>query len=127
IVFGALAGFFPMSINVISAGAEVKQSQLLLARAMGYGRMQTYRKVVFPAMLPALSSGLFYACNSSMMGIFIVELALARHGLGALVEDLATTFQTADLYAAVILTASIAIAVNMALWHAARYFGRWRA
>jgi hypothetical protein len=36
------------------------------------------------------------------------------------------TFQTADLYAAVLLTASIAVAVNLALWYGARYFGRWR-
>jgi ABC-type nitrate/sulfonate/bicarbonate transport system permease component len=62
-----------------------------------------------------------------MMGIVIVELALARHGLGVVVHSYAITFQTADLYAAVILTASITVAINMALWYMARYFGRWRA
>jgi ABC-type nitrate/sulfonate/bicarbonate transport system permease component len=126
IVFGALSGFFPMIVNVVTAAAEVKQNQIWLAKAMGYGRFQIYRKVIFPAMLPVLSSGLFYACNASMMGVFIVELSLARNGLGAFVHDLAMTFQTADLYAAVFLTASIAVAVNMALWYTARYFGRWR-
>jgi len=25
-----------------------------------------------------------------------------------------------------LLTASITVAINMALWYAARYFGRWR-
>jgi NitT/TauT family transport system permease protein len=127
IVFGALSGFFPMIVNVMTASSEVKQNQIWLAKAMGFGRLQIYRKVIFPAMLPVLSSGLFYACNASMMGVFIVELSLARNGLGAFVHDLAMTFQTADLYAAVLLTASIAVAVNMALWYTARYFGRWRA
>lgn len=127
IVFAALSGFFPMVINVVTAASEVRQNQIWLARTMGYGRIAVYRKVVFPAMLPTLASGLFYACNASMMGVFIVEMALARNGLGAVVHDLANTFQTADLYAAVLLTASIAVAVNMALWYAARYFGRWRA
>jgi hypothetical protein len=28
--------------------------------------------------------------------------------------------------AAVLLTASITVAINMALWYTARYFGRWR-
>jgi NitT/TauT family transport system permease protein len=126
IVFGALSGFFPMVVNVTTAAGEVKPNQILLAKAMGFGAFQIFRKVTLPAMLPVLVSGLFYACNASMMGVFIVELALARHGLGALVHDLAVTFQTADMYAAVVLTASITVAINMALWYAARYFGRWR-
>jgi ABC-type nitrate/sulfonate/bicarbonate transport system permease component len=126
IVFGALSGFFPMVINVMTATGEVKPNQILLAKAMGFNRLQIYRKVIFPAMLPVLTSGLFYACNASMMGVFIVELALARHGLGAFVHDLAMTFRTADMYAAVVLTASITVTINMALWYAARYFGRWR-
>ena len=126
IVFGALSGFFPMVINVMAAGGEVKPNQVLLAKAMGFGPLRIFRKVTLPAMLPVLISGLFYACNASMMGVFIVELALARQGLGAVVHDLAVTFQTADMYAAVLLTASITVAINMALWHAARYFGRWR-
>jgi ABC-type nitrate/sulfonate/bicarbonate transport system permease component len=127
IVFGALSGFFPMIVNVVTAASQVPQNKIWLAKAMGYGRFQIYRKVIFPAMLPVLSSGLFYACNAAMMGVFIVELALARNGLGAFVHDLAMTFQTADLYAAVLLTASIAVAVNLVLWYGARYFGRWRA
>ncbi len=126
IVYGALSGFFPMIVNVAAAAQEVKQNQVQLARAMGYGRLAIFRKVMLPAMLPVLSSGLFYACNASLMGVFIVELALARHGLGALVHDFAMTFRTAELYAAVVLTASIAVVINMAFWYAARYFGRWR-
>ena len=126
IVFGALSGFFPMIVNVMAATGEIKPNQILLAKAMGYGRIEIGRKVMFPAMLPVLSSGLYYACNASMTGVFIVEAALARHGLGAVVHDYAMTFQTADLYAAVVLTASIAAAINLALWYAARYFGRWR-
>lgn len=126
IVFGALSGFFPMIINVMAAASEVKPNQLLLAKAMGFGRLQTFRKVTLPSMLPVLSSGFYYACNASMMGIFIVELALARRGLGVVVHGYAITFKTAELYAAVIVTASITVIINMALWYMARYFGRWR-
>jgi ABC-type nitrate/sulfonate/bicarbonate transport system permease component len=77
-------------------------------------------------MLPVLSSGLFYACNAAFMGVFIVELALSRFGMGAMIHDLAVTFRTAELYAAVILTAATTVVINMALWSLARYFSRWR-
>ena len=126
VIFGALSGFFPMIVNVMAASSEVKPNQLLLARALGYGKLAILRKVTLPAMLPVLSSGMFYACNAAMMGVFIVELGIARRGLGVVVHGYAVTFQTADLYAAVILTASITVAINMALWYLARYFGRWR-
>lgn len=127
IVYGALSAFFPMIVNVMAASLEVKPNQLLLAKAMGCGRVQTFTKVVFPAMLPVLSSGCFYACNAALMGVFIVELALSRYGMGALVHDLAMTFRTAELYAAVLLTAAITVTINMALWYVARHFSRWRA
>jgi len=60
------------------------------------------------------------------MGVFIVELRIARQGLGVAVQGYAMTFQTPNLYAAVILTASITVAINMVLWYLARYFGHWR-
>ena len=126
IIFGALSGFFPMIVNVMAASAEAKPNQILLARAMGYGRLAILRKVTLPAMLPVLSSGMFYACNAAMMGVFLVELGIARQGLGVVVHGYAVTFQTADLYAALLLTASITVAINMALWYMARYFGQWR-
>jgi len=126
IIFGALSGFFPMIVNVMAASAEIKPNQIMLARAMGFAPLDILRKVTIPAMLPVLSSGMFYACNAAMMGVFIVELRIARQGLGVVVQGYSMTFQTPDLYAAVMLTASITVAINMALWYLARYFGDWR-
>jgi NitT/TauT family transport system permease protein len=34
IVFGALSGFFPMIVNVVTAASEVPQNQIWLAKAM---------------------------------------------------------------------------------------------
>jgi ABC-type nitrate/sulfonate/bicarbonate transport system permease component len=126
ITYAALSGFFPMIINTMAAVQEVKPNQVLIAKAMGYNKLQIYRKVIFPSMLPVLTTGLFYACHSSMTGIFIMEMALARFGLGAMVYSLAVTFRTGELYAGVVLTASITIIINVALWSVARYFSKWR-
>jgi NitT/TauT family transport system permease protein len=127
IVYGALSAFFPMVVNVSAASREVKPAYFTLARAMGYTKLQTYLKIVLPAMLPVLTSGLFYACNAALMGVFIVELVLARFGIGAFVRTLAITFRTQELYAAIILTSMITVIINMLLWSLARRFSRWRA
>jgi ABC-type nitrate/sulfonate/bicarbonate transport system permease component len=127
VIYGALSAFFPMVLNVSAASQEVKPAQVTLARAMGYSGFQTYRKVILPAMIPVLTSGLFYACNAALMGVFIVELVLARYGVGAFVRDLATTFRTPELYAAIILVSLITVIINMSLWALARHFSKWRA
>ena len=127
VVYGALSAFFPMVLNVSAASQEVKPTQITLARAMGYSGLQTYRKVILPAMIPVLTSGLFYACNAALMGVFIVELVLARYGVGAFIRDLATTFRTPELYAAIVLVSLITVIINMSLWALARHFSKWRA
>ena len=127
VIYGALSAFFPMVLNVSAASQEVKPAQITLARAMGYSGLQTYRKVILPAMVPVLPSGLFYACNAALMGVFIVELVLARSGVGAFVRDLATTFRTPELYAAIVLVSLITVIINMSLWALARHFSKWRA
>jgi ABC-type nitrate/sulfonate/bicarbonate transport system permease component len=127
VIYGALSAFFPMVLNVSAASQEVKPAQITLARAMGYSGLQTYRKVILPAMIPVLTSGLFYACNAALMGVFIVELVLARYGVGAFIRDLATTFRTAELYAAIVLVSLITVIINMSLWALARHFSKWRA
>ena len=126
IVYGALSAFFPMVVNVSAASREVKPAHVTLARAMGYSKSQIYLKIVLPAMLPVLTSGLFYACNAALMGVFIVELVLARFGIGAFVRTLAITFRTPELYAAIILTSLITVIINMVLWSLARRFSQWR-
>ena len=113
-----------MIVNVMAATGEIKPNQILLAKAMGYGRIES-AEMMFPAMLPVLSSGLYYACNAS------ITVSHRRGGAGAPRSRRGSSrlrhgFQTAELYAAVVLTASIAAAINLALWYAARYFGRWR-
>jgi len=127
VIYGALSAFFPMVLNVSAASQEVKPTQITLARAMGYSGLQTYRKVILPAMIPVLTSGLFYACNAALMGVFIVELVLARYGVGAFIRDLATTFRTPELYAAIVLVSLITVIINMSLWTLARHFSKWRA
>ena len=126
IIYGILSGFFPMVINTMAGVLEVKPSYIIAARSMGYSTLQIYRKVVLPSMLPVIASGLFLCSVHAMIGVFIMEMALARIGLGALIYQLAVTFRTGELYAVILLTASITLIINGALWYVSREFGKWR-
>jgi ABC-type nitrate/sulfonate/bicarbonate transport system permease component len=127
IIYAMISGFFPMIINTMAGVSEVKPSYIIAARSMGYSTFQIYRKVVFPSMLPVLSSGLFLCSVHTMMGVFIVEMALARIGLGALIYQMAVTFRTGELYAVIVFTACITLIINGTFWYISREFSKWRA
>jgi NitT/TauT family transport system permease protein len=126
IIYGAISGFFPMIINTLAGVSEVKPSYIVAARSMGYSTFQIYYKVVFPAMLPVISSGLFLCSVQTLIGIFIMEMALSRFGLGALIYQMAVTFRSGELYAAIVFTAAITLIINGTFWYISRELGKWR-
>jgi ABC-type nitrate/sulfonate/bicarbonate transport system permease component len=126
IIYAMIAGFFPMIINTISGVVEVKPIYIVYARSMGYSTFQIYRKVIFPAMLPVISSGLFLSSVLTLMGVFVVEMAFFRIGLGALINDLAVALRTGELYAVILITATISFIINGAFWYISRRFSKWR-
>jgi ABC-type nitrate/sulfonate/bicarbonate transport system permease component len=126
IIYAMIAGFFPMIINTISGVVEVKPIYIVYARSMGYSNFQIYRKVIFPAMLPVITSGLFLSSVLTLMGVFVVEMAFFRIGLGALINDLAVAFRTGELYAVILITAIISFIINGTFWYISRRFNKWR-
>lgn len=126
IIYGMVSGFFPMIINVISGVVEIKPIYIVCARSMGYSTFQIYRKVILPAMLPVICSGLFLSSVLTLMGVFVVEMAFFRIGLGALIYDLSTSFRTGELYATILITAALSFIVNGVFWYISRRFGKWR-
>ena len=126
IIFGMISGFFPMIINTIAGVSEVNPKYIIAARSMGYSTIQIYYKVVFPSILPVISSGVFLCSVQTMIGVFIMEMALARTGLGALIYQMAVTFRTGELYAVIVITATITLIINGAFWYVSQGFSKWR-
>lgn len=126
VAFGLLSGFFPIAVNTMAGVREVKPSYITAARAFGCSTLQIFRKVVVPGMLPVLSSGLFLGSVGVMTGVFIMEMIMARTGIGALIFSLAINFRPGELYAVVLITASVTLAINGSLWLLSRELGKWR-
>jgi NitT/TauT family transport system permease protein len=125
-VFAFSLGVFPVLLNVIAGARMVDPTLVVAARSMGATRTAVFWKVVLPASLPSVITGLRVGMTQTVLGVLLAELYAANTGLGYYVALYSQTFKPARLFALFFLVAAIAIAVNEALRWLERRAGRWR-
>ena len=111
VVVVALVCFFPIAINMADGLRATDPEHVALLRVMGAGRGQIFRTVRLPSALPSFFSGLKIAVTYSVIGAIISEWIGASRGLGIYMIRSAGAFRTAQLFAAIIVTSLLSIAL----------------
>ncbi len=97
------------------------------ARVLGLSPVTTFRKVVFPAALPTIFTGIRIAGAAAILVLIAAEMIGATAGLGYLINYSQYNFLIPQMYAAIITTTALGLAVNYGLVAIERRFSRWRA
>jgi ABC-type nitrate/sulfonate/bicarbonate transport system permease component len=126
IVYGLLQGFFPICLLVAGGVRDIDRQPIVIARSMGATPAQIYRKVIFPAVLPAVLAGMRLGIVFCLLGVLVVEMFGGIRGMGFLLTTLANGFRAAELFAATALVSVLSIAVVLALEGLNRRLGHWR-
>ena len=121
------ACFFPILLNTISGVRSVDAQLLRSARVLGLSSYTTFRKVVFPAALPTIFTGIRIAGASAILVLIAAELVGATAGLGYLITYSQNNFLIPQMYAAILTTTAVGLLVNYGLIALERRFSRWRA
>ena len=121
------ACFFPILLNTISGVSSVDQQLLRSARVLGLSPVTTFRKVVFPAALPTIFTGVRIAGAAAILVLIAAEMIGATAGLGYLINYSQYNFLIPQMYAAILTTTAVGLAVNYGLVTLERRFSRWRA
>jgi ABC-type nitrate/sulfonate/bicarbonate transport system permease component len=100
---------FPVLINTYTGLANTEQNMIDVARSYGANRLQIFTKVRFPAALPFIIAGLRQGVARGLVGVVVAELFGARAGLGFLILVSAQTFDTAGLFAGVLILAGAGV------------------
>jgi ABC-type nitrate/sulfonate/bicarbonate transport system permease component/ABC-type nitrate/sulfonate/bicarbonate transport system substrate-binding protein len=119
------AAFFPVLLNTISGVKLVDRRLIEMARIFGASRTQVFRRVVVPAALPAIFVGLRLSATISLLLLVAAEMIGAKQGLGFLIINSQYNFDIPMMFAAIVLLASVGLAVNYALLFAQRRLCRW--
>ena len=121
------ACFFPVLLNTISGVASVDAQLLRTARVLGLSPVTTFRKVVVPAALPTIFTGVRIAGSVAILVLIAAEMVGANSGIGYLINYAQFNFLIPKMYAAILTASALGLAVNYTLVGIERRFSRWRA
>ncbi len=112
IAFAGLYGFLPTMLAT-SAGIQTIDPQLLLAaRSMGATLSQRVTRVVIPAAIPTVLSGLRVGGALVIVGVVVSEMLISSAGIGYLISRYRTILDSAHVFAGVLLVLAMAVAFN---------------
>jgi len=103
--------FFPIVVNTVDGFRSVDPDLVDLLRTMGATPRQIFTKVQVPTALPYLLSGTKIAIAVSVIGAVIGEWVGAQAGLGYLMVRSAAQFQTARVFAAILVLSAMGVAL----------------
>lgn len=112
VAFAYILSFFPIVLMTTQGVAHVDEVLVKAARSMGANRFTIFYKVIIPAALPIILSGVRTGLALCVTGVIVGEMLGGIRGLGVLIASAATLFQTAHYLVYVIIVIIIALAVN---------------
>ncbi len=127
IVVVFLFGFFDIFFSVRNGVRNVEAEFIEVARAYCIPERVMLTKVVVPAALPYVATGLRLGLLHGMVGVVLVGFFLENNGIGGLLYNEAQDFRIAGLFAALLSVALIGIAVNTTLSRVERRLAPWRS
>jgi NitT/TauT family transport system permease protein len=126
IVIIVYACAFPIVMNTITGVQTVDPLLVKSARSMGLGPLALFRRVILPAAVPTIFTGVRMAGSYAILVLVAAEMVGAKAGLGFLINYSQNNFAIPNMYAGILTISVIGIAVNAALVRLERHFSSWR-
>jgi NitT/TauT family transport system permease protein len=106
-----LVTFFPITVALLDGFASTPAERTELMRSMGASDGQVFRKLRWPTGLPGLFTGLRISATYAVVAAVIAEYVGATEGLGIWMQLSQRSFRTDLVFAAILLTAALSIAL----------------
>jgi ABC-type nitrate/sulfonate/bicarbonate transport system permease component len=124
--FIAYATFFPMFVTTVHGVAQLDTRLLRAAQSLGAGRRALFFRVILPAALPEILTGLRLGVALAFFVIVIAEFVGAERGLGYLINDGRNFFLVPQMLGAAVLLGLLGYAGNGAVRLLERRVLRWQ-
>ncbi|WP_268966689.1 ABC transporter permease [Paraburkholderia polaris] len=117
---------WPVVLNTVSGVRNVDPLLIRSALSMGLTPLQLCRKVVLPASVPTVFTGIRVAGAYSILVLIAAEMVGAKAGLGYLVNYSQFTFEIPKMYAGIVTLALLGLAFNHAVLLVERRLTAWQ-
>lgn len=126
VLLAAICVFFLVFLSTAAGVQEVDKELVDAARMMGAKRRDVALKVVLPASMSGLFTGLQIGIPYALIGAVIGELVASNRGLGFLISDSSATFNTNGVFSAILVLAVVAVILNSLVKLVSRKLNRWK-
>ena len=111
IIIAAVICFFPTLVNMIRGLDSASANEHELFHVLSSTRWETFWRLRFPRSLPMLFASLRIASATAVIGAIVGEWIGSDKGLGAMIIQATFNYQSDRLYAAIVLSSALSIAL----------------
>ena len=126
IAFAVFTTIFVLVLGGIAAVQSVPRELVLVSRVYGASRAQIIREIYLPAMAPILLESARLGMVFNITAVLLCEIYGARDGIGYRIAAWGENLQMPQLYAALVIVAALAVAINEVLRAIETRLGAWR-
>jgi NitT/TauT family transport system permease protein len=109
-----LSSVFPITVSAMAAVQNIQPVYIRAARNFGLGQMELFRRVIFPATLPQVLTGIRIALGVAWLVVVAAEMIAVNSGLGYLIIDARNAGKRYDLVVAgMVMIGLIGLALDL--------------
>jgi len=117
-----LASVFPITVSAMAAVQNMEPVYLRAARNFGLGRVALFRRVILPAALPQILTGVRIALGVAWLVVVAAEMIAVNSGLGYLIIDARNAGKRYDLVVAgMVMIGVIGLCLDVLVRQLARF------
>lgn len=126
VVFVATVVFFLVFYNTYAGVREVSPLLVNMVTLMGASGRQVLTKVILPSASTWIFAGLKISVPYALVGAVVAELISSNRGLGSILAQTASMFDTTGLFAGLVMLMVIALAMNELVDRLEKRALRWK-
>ena len=126
IVIIAKAAMVPVAINTYQGIRNIPEAHFEVAAVFRFTPAQVVRRVVLPAALPTVFSGLRYGLTHAWLALVTVELLASSEGIGYQMVWGRQLFQLDVVIASIIVIGLVGLLIDLVFQVIESYLLRWR-
>ncbi len=121
-----LFAVFPILYNTVEGARSIKPELIEVARSYRSGEWALWREVMVPYTLPYAMTGVRQSIARALVGMVAAEFFLSSSGLGGLIMTASQSFDTAGVFAVMLVIGVMGVALTRIGLMLETHFARWR-
>jgi NitT/TauT family transport system permease protein len=121
-----LFAVFPVLYNTVEGARSIRPELIEVARSYRSSEWALWREVMVPYTLPFTMTGVRQAIGRGLVGMVAAEFFLSSTGLGQLIMNASQNFDTAGVFAAILVIGLLGVALMRLGRTLELRFARWR-